>query len=67
VWVLQLFGDRAVEVKSSAKFEAGVPKALFETRLGDARPGTPLIVDARRVTLAGGRYMVPIVGQIRRR
>jgi hypothetical protein len=33
-WVLQLFGDRAVEVKSSAKFEAGVPKALFETRLG---------------------------------
>jgi hypothetical protein len=32
--VLQLFGDRAVEVKSSAKFEGGVPKALFETRLG---------------------------------
>jgi hypothetical protein len=52
VWVLQLFGDRAVEVKSSAKFEAGVRKALFEARFGGRS------YDVSR----DGRFLIPADG-----
>jgi len=42
-----------VEVKSSAKFEAGVPKALFETRLGGRS------YDVSR----DGRFLIPTLAE----
>lgn len=42
-----------MEVKSSAKFEAGVPKALFETRLGGRS------YDVSR----DGRFLIPTLAE----
>jgi len=44
----------AVEVKSGAKFEAGVPKPLFDTR--DARSGSP---QAWFDVSKDGRFLIP--------
>jgi hypothetical protein len=41
VWALQLFGDRAVEVKSSAKFEASGKYSDLESRFRLDVPSGP--------------------------